>query len=95
MNFKFVLPRIHINVDIQTKFEVKQTQIGHSIPKKLQKLPKVAISQNSILPKCHLPKNLLLLHFSMNFSETFKINVNMDFALTNHSRFLIKASKKI
>ena len=50
MNFKFVLPSIQINVDIQTKFEVNQTQIGHSMPKKLTK---VAISQNSILPKCH------------------------------------------
>ena len=31
--FKLVLPRIYINFDIQTKFEVNQTQIGHSIPK--------------------------------------------------------------
>ena len=37
MNFKFVLPFININFDIQTKFEVNQTQIGHSI---LQKTPK-------------------------------------------------------
>ena len=33
MNFKFVLPSIYINFHIQTKFEVNQTQIGHSIPK--------------------------------------------------------------
>ena len=32
MNFKFVLPTIYINFDIQTKFGVNQTQIGHSIP---------------------------------------------------------------
>ena len=31
----------------------------------------------------------LLLHFSMNLSETFRINVNMDFAHTNRGRFLI------
>ena len=68
---------------------VNQTQIGHSIPKKLQKLTKVAISQNPISPKCHSPKSLLLLHFSTNLSETFRINVNMDFAHTNRSRFLI------
>ena len=71
MDFKLVLPNIYINIDIQTKFEVYQTQIGHSIPKKLQKLTKVVISQNPILPKCHSPKSLLLLHFSMNLSETF------------------------
>ena len=34
MDFKFVLPSIYINFDIQTKFEVNQTQIGYSIPKK-------------------------------------------------------------
>ena len=33
MNFKFVLPIININVDIQSKFKVNQTQISHSIPK--------------------------------------------------------------
>ena len=65
MNFKFVLPCIfHINFGIQTKFKVNQTQIGHSIP---QKLTKVTIKSQ-------------LLHFSMNFSETFRINVNVDFA---------------
>ena len=63
--------------------------------KKLQKLTKVAISQNPILSKCHSPKSLLQLHFSMNLSETFRIDVNMDFAHTNHGRFLIYASKKI
>ena len=38
INFKFVLPIIYINFNIQTKFEVNQTKIGHSIPKKLQKI---------------------------------------------------------
>ena len=33
MDFKFVLPRIKINFDIQTNFEVNQIQISHSIPK--------------------------------------------------------------
>ena len=78
MNFKFVLPFIYINFDIQTKFEVNQTQISQ-----------IATSQNPILPKCHTPKNLLLLHFSMNLSETFRIMVNMDFAHTSQGRFLI------
>ena len=31
MDFKFVFSRIYINFDIQTKFEVDLTQIGHSI----------------------------------------------------------------
>ena len=34
---------------------------------------------------------LVLPHFSMNLSETFRIDVNMVFAqYTNHGRFLIK-----
>ena len=32
MNFKFVLPIIYIIFNIQPKFEVTQTHIGHSIP---------------------------------------------------------------
>ena len=44
-------------------------------PKILQKVTKMAVSQNPILPKCHSPKSLLLPHFSMNLSETFRINV--------------------
>ena len=44
------------------------------------------ISKTSLLPKCHSPKSLLLLHFSMNLSETFRINVNMHFAHTNRGR---------
>ena len=33
MDLKFVLPDIYINSDIQTNFEVNQTQIGYSILK--------------------------------------------------------------
>ena len=39
MGFKFVLPRRYINFDIQNNFEVNQTQIGLSIPKKSLKWP--------------------------------------------------------
>ena len=89
MDFKLVLPSIYINFDIyKPSLKSIRPKFGHSIPKKLQKLTKVAISQNPILPKCHSPKSLLL-HFSMNLSETFRIDVNMDFAHTNHGRFLI------
>ena len=37
MNFKFVLPIIYINFDIQTKFGINQTQIIHSNSKKTPK----------------------------------------------------------
>ena len=36
-DFKFVLPCIYIDFDIQTNFEVNQTQIAHSIPKNTPK----------------------------------------------------------
>ena len=90
MDFKFVLFLTYINFDIQTNFEVNQTQIGHSISKNT---PKMAISQNPILPKFNSLKSLRL-HFSMNLSENFRINVNMDFAHTNHGLFVIWASNK-
>ena len=37
MDFKFVFPCIYINFDLQTKFEVNQTEIGQSIPKNTPK----------------------------------------------------------
>ena len=40
----------------------------------------MALSQNAILAKCLSPKSLLLLHFYVNLSENFRIDVNMDFA---------------
>ena len=83
MDLKFVLTISYINFDMQTNFEVNQTYIGYSILKITPKITKMAISQNPILPKCHSPKSLLLLHFSMHLSESFRINVNMDFAHTN------------
>ena len=89
MDSKFVFPRIYINFDIQTKFEVNQTKIGHSI---LQNTPENHQSghiSKPHFPKCHSPKSLLLLHFSKNLSETFRINVNMVFAHTNHGQFFL------
>ena len=71
VDFRFVLPSIYIGFDVQTDLRVNRTQIGHFVPK----LPKRAISQNPILPKFYSPKSLLLLHFSMNLSETFRIDV--------------------
>ena len=42
----------------------------------------MAIPLNFIsnLPKWRSPKSLLLLHFAINLFETFRINVNEDFA---------------
>ena len=82
MDLKSVLPII----EGQTKLEINWTQIDHF---SLQKPTKMAISQIPILPKCQSPKSLLLLHFSMNLTETFRIDVNMDFAKTSHDGFLI------
>ena len=72
-----VLPIICINIWRQTPLEINWTQIAIFI---LLKPPKMSISQNSILAKCQSPKSLLLLHYSMSLFETFRINVNVDFA---------------
>ena len=40
----------------------------------------MAISQNAILAKWQSPKSLLFLHFLINLSQSFKIDVIMDFA---------------
>ena len=91
MDFKFfVLPSIYINFNIQTNLKVNQTQIGHSIPKNT---PKITISKHNF-SQCHSPKSLLLLHFSMNLSETFRINVNMDLAHTNCGLFFYSGPQK-
>ena len=37
MDFNYVLHSININFDLQTNFEVNQTQISHSIPKNTPK----------------------------------------------------------
>ena len=57
MDFKIVFHSIYIDFDMQTNFEVNQTQISHYIPKILQKVTKMAISQIPILPKCHSSKS--------------------------------------
>ena len=89
MNFKFVLPSIYNNFDIKNKFEVNQTQIDHSKTKKTPKthqsghISKPHFAQVSFTKKPTPPT------FFNQFFETFRINVNMDFAHTNHGRFLI------
>ena len=52
----------------------------------------MAISQNAILSKWQSPKSLHALNFSINWSETFRIDVNMNFA---NDRFLMLAPKII
>ena len=44
MDFKFVLPSIYSNFDIQTNFKVNQTQIIHLSQLILQKITQMAIS---------------------------------------------------
>ena len=87
MDFKFVLPYIYINFDIQTNFAVNQTQFGHSIPKNTPKNQylKTPFCQSVIHQKAYFSYI-----FQRNLSESFRINVNMDFSHTNCGRFLIK-----
>ena len=73
MDFNFVLPIIYTNIEGQTQLEVNWTQIDYV---GLQKTAKMALSQNAIFDKCQSPKFLPLLQFSMNLSETFRIDVN-------------------
>ena len=73
-------PIIYINIEAQTQLEVNWTQIAHF---GLQKNTKMAMSQNALFVKCHSPKFLLLLHFSMNLSGTFRIDVSTTQKLGN------------
>ena len=86
MDFNFGLPLISIDIKGQTKLEVNWTRIDDF---SFLKTTKISIFQNPILPECQSPKSLLLLLFSMNLSETFRSDVNMDFVDTNHGGFLI------
>ena len=54
INFKFVLPCIYNNFDIKIKFEVNQTQIGHSIPQKNSKT-----HQSGHISKPHFAQHFL------------------------------------
>ena len=84
MDVKFVLPIISIDIKEQTKLEVNLAQIDRfSLPKKHKN---GHISE--ILSKWLSLKSLLFLHFFMNLSETFRIDVNIDFANTNHGGLL-------
>ena len=81
MDFKFVLPVESFILTLIYKPILKS--IGPKLAILSPKITKTDISQNPILPKCHLPKSLLLLNYSINFFETFRIDVNMDFANTS------------
>ena len=74
--------RIYINFYMQTNFEVNQTQIG-SKNHYNGHISKPHFAQVSFTKKPTPPT------FSMNLSGSFRINVNMDFSLTNRGRFLI------
>ena len=90
MDFKFVFPSIYINFDIiQTKFEVNQTDIVHSIPKNTPKTHQSGHISKPHFAQVSFTKTPTPPTFFNEFSEKFRINVNMDFAHTNHGRFLI------
>ena len=69
--------------------------IGPNLTILASKATKMAMSQNAFFAKCQSPKSLLLLHFSIYLSETFKICVNVDFANYLKSGILIQVSRKI
>ena len=83
MDFKLVLPTLTLTLIYKPILKSIRPKLAIISPKVLQKVTKMAISQNPILPKCHSPKSLLLLHFSINMSDTFRINVIMDFSHIN------------
>ena len=67
MDFKFVLQNI-------------SKLIGPKLTILASKKHKMAINQNPILPKCQSSKAYSSYIFSMNLSQIFRIDVNMDFA---------------
>ena len=89
MDFKFVYPVFTVTLIYKPILKSIRPKLSILSLLILQKITKMAISQNPILPKCHSPKSLLLIHFLMNLSETFRISVNIDFAHTYRGRFLI------
>ena len=68
------------NFSRQTKLEVNWSQIDHF---SLQKNTKIGDISKSDFAQVAITKKPTPLHFSTNMSETFKIEVNMDFANTN------------
>ena len=93
MDFKLVLPSIYINFNIQTKFEVNQTRIGHSIPKKTPKT-----HQSGHISKPHFSHvsfgfldrmaNLGLIGFKLGLY--IKVNVN-----AGQNKFEVHISKNV
>ena len=68
---------------------------GILFPERLRGLAGVAMSRGPVSPECHSPGGLLLLHFSASLSGAFGVGVNVDFAHTDHGRFLVGASEGI
>ena len=87
MEFKFILPSIYINFDIQTNFEVNQTQISHSISNNTPKTHQSGHISKPYFAQVSFTKKPTPPTFFNEFSETFRINANMDFAHTYHGRF--------
>ena len=84
MDVKFFLPSFLLI--LRDKPSLSWTQIDHLSLQNSLKWPYLKIPSCSSVN--HQNANCLL-HFFMNLYETFRIDVNMDFANTNHGRFLI------
>ena len=93
-DLKFVLPIIYINIKGKTQLTVNWTHFDHFDHFDPQKNHKNGHISKRHFGEVSITKSLLLLHFFMNLSETFGINVNMNFANNLGSGILIYASKK-
>ena len=69
INFKFVLPSIYINFDIQTKFEVNHTQIGRAFLDFGLKMFLQALVKNRPCLVCAKSIFTLILNVSEKFIE--------------------------
>ena len=103
MDFKSVLSMICIDIQGQTNLEVNWTQIYHFALQPPKPTKNGHISWKSHFAFTSIPFFILPVNhqkaysptFFMDLSETFRIDVNMDFTSTNHGGFLILVLKKV
>ena len=83
IDFKYVLHSIYINFDIQTNFEVNQTQISHSIHKNTPAFLKILGSNffggpfNALVPKWH---KVYFMSINGHFGQIVRYRLQICFA---------------
>ena len=93
MDYTFVLPIIQINIKRQTHLE-NGSQLYPNSPLYPLKTTKWQYLKMPFWLSVNHQNPYLLLHFYVSLSETFRIDVNMDFANNLVRGFLIQASEK-